>query len=280
MRRTALGSIRELSGSNRVQREKLMSPILCTSLPPKNRLPFLHGALVLALVGTMAGCRTSGPPSADDGVNARLLTMEQARMVQTMQQRAEKTPNQQPVVPAPALSSDPKPAAPAGEALLLREGDTVRILFPGAPNLNTLAPIRRDGKISLPMVGEVTAAGVSPTGLEKELIKLYGPQLQVKEVTVALESSAYPVYVTGAVLRPGKIISDRPLSVLEAVMEAGGFDYSKANLKAVKVIRNENGKGEYFTINLKNALKGKPSVRPFQVKPADIVYVPERFTWF
>src|SRR5262245_24003935 len=68
--------------------------------------------------------------------------------------------------------------------LLLREGDTVRISFPGAPNLNTAQTIRRDGKLALALVGEVQAAGLAPTELEKKLLELYGPQLQTKEVTV------------------------------------------------------------------------------------------------
>ena len=123
------------------------------------------------------------------------------------------------------------------------------------------------------------AAGLTASELEKELIKLYGPQLQTKEVTVAVESSAFSVYVTGAVLRPGKITSDRPMTALEAVMEAGGFDYTKANLKAVTVIRSENGKTEHHKLNLKGVLQAE-TTEQFSLKPYDIIYVPERFSWF
>jgi polysaccharide export outer membrane protein len=169
--------------------------------------------------------------------------------------------------------------SPPPESIVLREGDAVRIKFPGAPNLNTVQPIRRDGKVALPLVGEFQAAGLTCAQMEKELLKLYGPQLQTKEVTVAIESSAFPIYVTGSVLRPGKIMSDRPLTALEAIMEAGGCDYSKANLKAVTVIRQENGKVQHFKLNLKGVLKGEQN-EPFKLKPSDIIYVPERFTWF
>jgi polysaccharide biosynthesis/export protein len=131
----------------------------------------------------------------------------------------------------------------------------------------------------LPLIGEVQAAGLAPTALEKRLIELYGPQLQTKEVTVSLESSAFPVYVTGAVLRPGKVISDRPITALEAIMEAGGFDYTKANLKKIRVIRYVKGQPKYFTLNLKTVMNGKQN-EPFPLKPADILYIPERFTWF
>lgn len=168
------------------------------------------------------------------------------------------------------LQSDP---------IVLHEGDSVRISFPGAPNLNAVQLIKRDGRISMQLVGEVQAAGLTVKQLEDELLKLYGPQLQTKEVSVAVESSTFPVYVTGAVLRPGKIMPDRPMTALEAVMEAGGFDYTKANQKEVTIIRHENGRVDHFKLNLKKALQGKET-EPFNLKPGDIVYVPERFAWF
>jgi polysaccharide export outer membrane protein len=179
----------------------------------------------------------------------------------------------------PPSLADVEKAAEQPDVLVLHEGDSVRVTFPGAPNLNTIQQIRRDGRVALPLVGEFKAAGLTPTEMEKELLKLYGPQLQTKEVTVAVESSAFPIYVSGAVLRPGKIMSDRPINALEAIMEAGGFDYTKANLKAVKVIRHENGVARHYTLNLKKVVKGGDS-ETFSLKPADIIYVPERFSWF
>ena len=155
----------------------------------------------------------------------------------------------------------------------------MRITFPGAPNLNTDAVIRRDGRVSLPMVGEFKAAGLTPPAMEKQLLELYGPQLQTKEVSVAVMSAAFPVYVTGAVLRPGKILADRPLTALEAVMEAGGFDYTKANLKAVRVMRTSGGRTDHYTLNLKRVLNGQQS-QQFSIKPYDIIYVPEKFSLF
>jgi polysaccharide biosynthesis/export protein len=165
------------------------------------------------------------------------------------------------------------------DLLVLHEGDVLSVSFAGAPDLNTIATIRRDGRITLKSLGEFKAAGLTPPEMEKELIKLYGPQLQTKEVTVSVQSSAFPVYVTGAVLRPGKVLSDRPINALEAVMEAGGFDYSKANLKAVRVLRNSNGQTEHFTLNLKEVLRGNKSEQ-FNLKPGDILYVPEKFSMF
>ena len=164
------------------------------------------------------------------------------------------------------------------EAISLREGDVLKISFPSAPTLNTTQQIRRDGQISLPLVGEEKAAGMTPAELEKKLVKLYDKELVSKEVTVTVESSSFPVFVTGMVIRPGKISSDHPITALEAIMEAGGPDYTKANLKAVRVIRHEGENPKNYTLNLKLELQGKSS--PFYLKPGDIVYVPERFSWF
>jgi polysaccharide biosynthesis/export protein len=178
------------------------------------------------------------------------------------------------------LNESSKQIVPShSEIITLREGDDLKISFPGSANLDTTQQIRRDGKISLPLVGEVQAAGETPNELQDNLIKLYAPQISSKEVIVTVESSAFPVYVTGCVIRPGKISSDKPMTALEAVMEAGGFDYEKANLRSVRVIRSENGVSKSYTLNLKLALNGNED-KPFYLKPSDIVYVPERFSWF
>ena len=168
---------------------------------------------------------------------------------------------------------------PHSEALILREGDVLKITFPGSPNLDTTQPIRRDGKITLQLAGELTATGISPADLETVITKAYGSQLVSKEVTVTVVSSSIPVFVTGAVLHPQKVVADHPISALEAIMEAGGFDYAKANLKDVRVIRYEDGRQHTYFLNLKNVMQGKQS-DPFYLKPFDIIYVPERFSMF
>lgn len=181
--------------------------------------------------------------------------------------------------PDPAAAAPTKATAKAKEVFTLQEGDVVRISFPGAPNLDSTQSIRRDGKITLAMMGEVLAIGRTPTELEQDLLKLYSNQLVSKEVTVLVVSSSYAVFVSGAVLRPGKILADRPLTALEAIMEAGGFDQTKADMTAVKVVRQEEGGTKNYVLNLKLVLEGK-STEPFFLKKSDIVYVPEKFSWF
>jgi polysaccharide biosynthesis/export protein len=133
--------------------------------------------------------------------------------------------------------------------------------------------------INIPMLGEVRAAGLSPVEMEKEVLDAYGSQLVNKQVTVVLEAGQYPVFVSGAVLRPGKIISNRPLTALEAIMEAGGFNYARANTKAVRVIRQDGDQVRRFTLNLQRVLNGE-SQAPFYIHASDIIYVPEKFSWF
>ena len=175
------------------------------------------------------------------------------------------------------------PAGAAGKEsaslLILREGDIVKISFPANANLETTQQIRRDGKIAMQFVGDVVAAGLTPEDLQNKLIELYASQIASKQIIVALQTSSFPVFVNGSVIHPGKIMSDHPITALEAIMEAGGFDYNTANLKAVKIIRNEKGVLKNYQLNLKAVLDGK-SDKPFYLKPADIVFVPERFQMF
>lgn len=165
------------------------------------------------------------------------------------------------------------------EGQMLRSGDIVKISFPRTPTLDTTQQIRRDGKINLYLVGEVSAANMPPSELEGRLLELYASQLVSKEVRVTVVSSAFSVFVTGAVVHPGKLTPERSLTAFEAIMEAGGFDPAKADTKAVTVIRNDSGQTKRFQLNLKAVLEGKES-EPFYLQAYDVVYVPERFSWF
>jgi polysaccharide export outer membrane protein len=174
----------------------------------------------------------------------------------------------------PSIPSEPVQT----NSTVLREGDTVHIAFPGSPSFDTTEQIRVDGKIMMPLVGEVTAAGKTPLDFQAELIKLYEPQLTTKQVVVTLQNPSFQVYVTGEVLRPGPVTANHPLTALDAIMEAGGYD-SKANLKAVVVIRQDKNGSSTHTLDLNKVMQGGQE-KPFYLKPSDIVRVPEKFTWF
>jgi polysaccharide biosynthesis/export protein len=160
----------------------------------------------------------------------------------------------------------------------LNAGDDVKITFPAAPELNQTQKIGTDGTLSLPLVGQVHASGKTPAQLQGELAGLYKSQLQDSEVVVTVESRAIPVVVSGAVQKPGKVVFERPATVLEAIMEAGGFT-PLADLKRVSVIRIV--KGEHFTqiYDVRPVMRGKPTQAVY-VNGGDVIYVPERLLNF
>lgn len=187
------------------------------------------------------------------------------------------TPSQRDQKSNAAIGQTAPKAPDSAPKMVLREGDVVQVAFPGAPALNTVQTIRRDGRIALPSVGELQASGFSPAELSAELTRIYGPQLVHKEVLVTLVSSSFSVFVSGAVVRPGKVVTDHPISALEAIMEAGGFDSARANLKEVVIIRAGNALPQ--KLDLKRVLDGREST-PFLLMPGDIVHVPDRLVIF
>ena len=176
----------------------------------------------------------------------------------------------EPTLPAAAAA-----ASKEAQSVRLNSGDVVQINFPGSPNLNTMERVRLDGKLALPLVGEVPAVGKTPRQLQADLQELYSKHLQVNEVSVIVVSTSASIFVGGAVNHPGRIPMERPMTVLDAIMEAGGFDPRRANVKKVSVIRQKEGRYSRHYLNLKPVLKGE-DVPPFQLEPFDTVFVPEK----
>ncbi|RYD46653.1 MAG: hypothetical protein EOP85_07020 [Verrucomicrobiaceae bacterium] len=171
--------------------------------------------------------------------------------------------------PSPPVPSEVSRSRPSST---LAAGDEISVTFSGAPELNTKQKIQPNGKVSMPApVGDVSAAGKSITSFQAQLTSLYGPHLQDPTVIVSLEAASAGVYVSGEVLRPGKIPLDRPMTALEAVMEAGGFT-KFANPKQVIVVRNQGGRNQRYVLNMNDALSGAES-SPFYVRTYDVIYV-------
>ncbi len=155
----------------------------------------------------------------------------------------------------------------------------MKISFPGAPLLDTTQQVRSDGVVTLDTLGEVKVTGQSPKELEKALSKRYASQLVSNEVIVAIISSSFDVYVTGAVLRPGKISATKPITAFQAIMEAG-YDPINSNLEKVTLIREVGrSKYTYIPLNLQLVLEGKET-EPFYLKPSDTLQVPKKITIF
>jgi polysaccharide export outer membrane protein len=154
----------------------------------------------------------------------------------------------------------------------LSPGDVIKLSFTATPDMNQTQKIRADGKVSLPLVGEVTAAGETLGEFQSELIHLYGAQLKNAEVVVTLESAVAQVIVSGAVAKPAKLLFERPTTVFQAIMEAGGLN-EFGSFKNVHVIRLISGRQRTQTLDLRPTLSGRPT-RPFYVKDGDVIYVP------
>lgn len=173
--------------------------------------------------------------------------------------------------PSPDAYNIPPAAFTSTPSGMLAVGDVLKFTFAGAPEFNQAQKIQPDGRVSLPTVGNIKAAGRSVSSLQASLTSLYQPHLNDPTVVVSVEQPAAAVYVSGEVNTPGKVPLDRQLSALEAVMESGGFS-RLANPSQVFVIRTEGGKQKRYALNLKDTLAGMEN-RPFYLRPFDVIYV-------
>jgi polysaccharide biosynthesis/export protein len=165
--------------------------------------------------------------------------------------------------------------------VVLKPGDVVKVIFPNGEKMDTVETIRPDGKITLTIIGDVAVAGKTPEQFRKELVERYSKEIvSSQNILVVVESYSFPIYVMGAVMRPGKITADHTLTVLEALMEAGGFDPERAQLKAVKVVRTQGGRTQTFKVNLKGIQTPGAPVEIFYLQPNDIVMVPQKLVIF
>ena len=156
----------------------------------------------------------------------------------------------------------------------LAPGDTVEIKFYYTPELNETQTVRPDGKIALQLIGEVEVQGRNPAELRDKLLKLYASHLKDPEVAVTIRSfQNRRVFVGGQVMAPSIIEMPGKIHVLEAIMQAGGFDMREAEVRNIVVIRHRDGQRYGYSVNLKPALKGDET-EPFFLEPQDIVYVP------
>lgn len=161
----------------------------------------------------------------------------------------------------------------ASTPVVLGPGDVVRISFTTAPEMNQAQKIRADGKVTLPGLGQITAAGKTLAQFEAELKRLYAPQMTNTDVLVTLDSSQIEVYVSGSVKSPGKLVFDRPTTILQAIMQAGGPN-PFGNLRSIHLIRINNGVERTQLVDLRPTLAGR-TTHAFYVKNGDIIQVPQ-----
>jgi polysaccharide export outer membrane protein len=138
--------------------------------------------------------------------------------------------------------------------------------------LTKTVPVRPDGKISMPLLNDVQAAGLTPTQLGMQITESLKKFVTDPQVTVIVrEINSQRVYLLGEVTRPGAFPLLPGMTVLQALSSAGGFTQF-ANLKKIYVLRVENGKQEKFPFNYKHALESPEQNIP--LKAGDTIVVP------
>jgi len=140
--------------------------------------------------------------------------------------------------------------------------------------LSRTLPVRVDGYISLPLVHEVKAAGLTPLKLKESLTERFKEFIENPNVSVTvMEANSFKVYVSGQVKNPGVYRLRSETTVLQIIPMAGGFG-DWANQKKILIIRKENGKEKRIIVNYKKILKGDAPDSNIVLKGGDTIVVP------
>src|SRR3981081_2402112 len=179
---------------------------------------------------------------------------------------------------APANNDKPEAMQPGGAAAssagyVIGADDMLHVSVWKEPDLTTSLPVRPDGKISLPLLNDVPAAGLTPMQLADsitEKLKKYISDPRVTVVVTAMNSRR--VYILGEVLHTGAVPLLPNMTVLQALATAGFTQF--ANVKGIYVLRKENGKQVKLPFNYKQVVKGADPRQNIALKPGDTVVVP------
>jgi polysaccharide export outer membrane protein len=180
---------------------------------------------------------------------------------------------------APLSADDKKPAAQAptiinDQEYRLGPGDKLRIEVYKDPQLSQSVQVRPDGKITLPLIGDLDATNRTPIELRDTIAKSLKEYITNPTVTViVVEALASQIYVMGEVTHPGTMQLHGPTTILQALAMAGGFK-EFANTKDVKVLRPKAGGNNVETLrfNYKDVING--DAKPFYLRSGDTVIVP------
>ena len=179
----------------------------------------------------------------------------------------------------------PEPRADAGEAAahkpatddpnyVIGAQDILDVNVWKEPDLSRAVPVRPDGKISLPLLNDVQAAGLTPSQLAGQITAGLNRYLTNPQVTIIVSQiNSQRIYILGEVGRAGAYTLLPGMTVLQALSNAGGFT-PFANTKKIYVLRQENGKQQKLFFNYKDVIEGKQSGQNIELKPADTIVVP------
>jgi polysaccharide export outer membrane protein len=173
-----------------------------------------------------------------------------------------------------AGTTTPQAAAVNDAEYKIGAQDVLRIDVWKEPEISRIAPVRPDGRISLPLINDVQAAGLTATELAAVIADGLRKFITNPQVTVGVtEINSRRVYVTGEVTKPGAFALLPNMTVLQALSSSGGFSQF-AKLKAIYVLRTEDGKQVKHPFNYKAVVSGKKPELNIPLQPGDVIVVP------
>jgi polysaccharide biosynthesis/export protein len=175
------------------------------------------------------------------------------------------------VAPAPVVPATPVPAPPG---YVIGPDDVLQVLYWREKDVSAEVSVRPDGMISLPLLNDVVAAGLTPDQLHDKVNELAKKYFEDPSVTIVVKTiNSRRVYITGSVNKPGTYPLTAPTTVLQLIAMAGGLtEFAKEN--DIAVMRTENGKPMRYPFKYKDVAKGKNLKQNIELKPGDTVIVP------
>jgi polysaccharide biosynthesis/export protein len=164
---------------------------------------------------------------------------------------------------------------PHDDSFVIGNDDVLAINVWKEPDLSRSIPVRSDGRISLPLIGELQAAGRTPLKLEQEIAGKLQPYLEEPEVTVIVQQiNSEKFNILGQVAKPGSYPITNSATVLDAIALAGGCrDFAKRS--SIYILRrNPDGSESRIPFNYKDVIKGKNMVQNMKLQPHDTIVVP------
>jgi polysaccharide export outer membrane protein len=175
---------------------------------------------------------------------------------------------------AASQSAATTPASAADADYKIGPQDVVRIDVWKEPDISRTIPVRPDGKISLPLLNDVQAAGMTAMQLANSLKESLSKYVNNPQITVTVtEINSRRVYITGEVAHAGALPLLPGMTVLQALASAGGFTQF-AKLKNIYVLRSEDGKQVKHPFNYKEVVKGNLPEQNIQLQSGDTIVVP------
>ena len=173
----------------------------------------------------------------------------------------------------PTVATADASALPLTQGYRIGASDVLHISVWKEPELTTTIPVRTDGKISVPLLNDVQAAGLTPTELSAYLAGKLRKYVDDPRVTVIVTQMNHErIYIVGEVLRHGAMPLLPEMTVLQALAAAGLTQF--ANTKKVYVLRSVNGVEQKFPVNYKRLLKGEATSQNIMLKSGDTIVVP------